>query len=755
MTLVPGTKLGPYEIVAPLGAGGMGEVYRARDTRLQRDVALKVLPPDAADDEDAGRRFRAEAVLLSQLNHPHVATVYDFDRAGGRAYLAMELVAGDTLEDRLRAGPMPEDAALAAGVEMADALTAAHAMGVIHRDLKPSNLRFAADGRLKVLDFGLARLLPRTALAQPALTLTMAHATAGTLGYLAPEVLAGRTPDESGDVYAMGVVLYEMLSGRRPYEADGPLALMYAVLNHEPVPLTTLRPGLSREIESVVERAMAHDPALRCPSAAALLADLRRLREQAAAVAEEGGPAVIRSLAVLPLENLSGDPGQEFFSDGMTEALIGDLARLPGLRVISRTSVMRFKGVRKPLPEIGAELRVDAVVEGAVLRSGDRVRVSSRLLRAATEEQVWGGMFERDLKDIFALQSDLAAALGAPIRQALEPGSPGPPTPKPPSRAPVDASVYDRVLRARQLIHRRSEEGLLRAVEVLGEALMAAPDFAEASVVLAQAHALLGFTYSRDPREAFPAAYQAAMRAVELDPNSGEAHAAVAYVHLFHRWDLATADTIFERAIALAPHQPTVVLWQTNLFSVRGEVERARVAARHLVEVDPLSPMANMLPAYISHSNREFDRGVDEARRVIDMDPNFPIAHLWQGTHLFGAGRPGEAVAALENAIRIRPQYAEALAALAQASAALGDGTRARGMLSDLRRLGEHHFLPAHLVAWVHGALGELDAGFAELERALEQRVNWLVFIDRDFRFDPFRSDPRFAPIRERVLGRV
>ncbi len=755
MTLDPGTRLGPYEILAPLGAGGMGEVYRARDTRLQRDVAIKVLPPEAMGASDSERRFRAEAVLLSQLSHPHVAVVYDFDRAGDRAYLAMELVAGETLEERLRAGAMSEDAALTAAVQMADAVAAAHRLGVIHRDLKPSNLRFAADGRLKVLDFGLARLVPRSALAQPALTQTALHDTAGTLGYLAPEVLAGRAPDESADVYAMGVVLYEMLAGRRPYDAAGPLALMYAVLHQDPAPLTTLRPGLSRELEAVVQRAMARDPAHRCPSAAALLGDLRRLQGAGDDRPRAGAPDVIRSLVVLPLENLSGDPAQEFFSDGITETLIGDLSRLPGLRVISRTSAMRYKGVRKPLPEIASELRVDAVVEGAVLRAGERVKVSARLLRAATEEPLWGESFERDMKDIFTLQSELAAALSAPIRAALEPGAPAPPTPRPVTRAAVDAGVYEQVLRARALIHRRSEDGLRRAVEVLGEALMAAPDYAEASTVLAQAHGLLGYTFARDPREAFPAMFQAARRAVELDPNSGEAHAAVAYVHLFHRWDLRTAEKEFERAIALAPNQPTVVLWHTNLLMVRGEIERARVQARHLMEIDPLSPMANLLPAYISHASREFARGVDEARRAIDVDPNFPIAHLWHGVHLIGSGRAAESLAAFEQAIRIRPQYAEAQACLGLAAARLGDTERARAVLSDLRRVGEHRFLPAHLAAWIHGALGDLEAGLAELERALEQRVPWLVIIERDFRFDPLRDHPRFAPLRERVLGRV
>src|SRR5436190_15674791 len=401
----------------------MGVVYRARDERLQRDVALKLLPPETVSDESARRRARSEAVLLSQLNHPNVATIYDFDSDGETSFLVLEFLPGEGLDQRLTRGPLEEAEALRIGIAVADGLAAAHARGVVHRDLKPANLRALPDGRIKVLDFGLARLAGGGGDHSIAVTQSVAgEVIAGTMAYMPPEVIAGQIGDERSDLYALGVVLYEMVAGRRPFEATSPVALMYAVLNQPPAVLRSLRPDVSAAYESLVLRAIDRDPARRPASAAAMRDELASVAAGRTEAPIEA-PVTVRSLVVLPLENLSGDPAQEFFSDGMTDALISGLAQIRGLRVISRTSAMRYKGARKPLAEIAAELRIDAAIEGSIVRSRDRVRINAQLVHAATDTTVWAQSYERDVSDVLALQAEVAQAVAQEIRAAVQPGA--------------------------------------------------------------------------------------------------------------------------------------------------------------------------------------------------------------------------------------------------------------------------------------------------------------------------------------------
>ena len=538
MLLPPATRLGPYEVIAPLGAGGMGEVYRARDTRLGREVAVKVMREGALHDADARRRFRGEAIALCRLSHPNVAAVFDVGTEEGTDYLVMELIPGASLAERLREEPLPAAEILPISLQLAEGLAAAHAAGIVHRDLKPANIRVTPEGRLKVVDFGLALELEPSVSLEDMATVTLPGQVAGTLAYMAPEVLNGARADTRSDVFSLGVVLYELATGHHPFPVGSAIELLNAIANRTAASPRALRPELPEGFDAVILSAMQREPSRRPASAGEVLAALQMVAgggtlRRAAKAPSRSTRARIRSLVVLPLDNLSGDPAQDFFADGMTEALIADLAKIDGLRVISRTSAMRYKGARRPLPEIGAELGVDAVVEGAVVRAGGRVRITAQLIHAATDTHLWADSYDRDLSDVLTLQSEAARAIAAEIRIKLSPRAKA----RLESAPRVNPEAYEAYLRGRHHLTRRTEEALLNAADYFRHAIDLDPTYALAYVGLADVHNLLGYWSYRTPAEAFPRSKAAARRALELDPGVGEAHISLAYALHYHDWD--------------------------------------------------------------------------------------------------------------------------------------------------------------------------------------------------------------------------
>ena len=563
-----GKSISHYRVTEKLGAGGMGEVYRAHDERLDRDVALKVLPAGLLADEPARKRFRKEALMLSKLNHPNIATVHDFDTQEGVDFLVMEYVAGTTLAEKLAGRALPEKEVARLGTQMAAALEEAHEQGVVHRDLKPGNVMVTPKGQAKVLDFGLAKLVRPESETAVTESLTETPAAAGTFPYMAPEQLRGETVDARTDLHALGVLLYEMATGQRPFpEAQGP-RLIDAILNTAPVPPSRFQPRLSTELERIILKCLEKEPENRYQSAQEIGVDLRRLgsspsvsavREpiasripwQRAGVASlavvaflavlfalnVGGlrerllgpptPGRIESLAVLPLENISGDPQEDYFADGMTDALIDELAQIGALKVISRTSVMQYKGVKKPLPEIGRELDVDAVVEGSVLRAEGQVRITAQLIEAATDRHLWSKSYQRDMRDVLALQSEVAQAIAREIKIAVTPEE----KMRLASARTVNPEAYQLYLIGRFYWNRRSEEGFKNAIDHFQRAIEIDPAFAPAYTGLADSYILLG-TWGFVPfKEANPIAKAAAQKALEIDESLAEAHASLGLYH--------------------------------------------------------------------------------------------------------------------------------------------------------------------------------------------------------------------------------
>jgi serine/threonine-protein kinase len=734
-----GETLARYRVLAPLGRGGMGVVYRAHDPHLERDVALKVLPEGALADEESRARFRREALSLSRLSHPAIGTVFDFDTQDGVDFLVMEYVPGDSLAARLATGALGENEALDLGLQVAEALEAAHEQGVVHRDLKPANVMVTPRGRVKVLDFGLTKLR-----AHPSRAPLTGAVLLGTAPYMAPEQLLGAEVDGRADVFAFGALLYEMLTGQPAFRAEFEAAVMNQVLNRAPVPPRQLRPELSREIEAVVLRCLEKTPERRL-QARDLAVELRRLVTRDASL-PPARPA-IESIAVLPLENLSRDPDQEYFADGMTEALIADLAHIGALRVISRTSAMRFKGVRRPLPEIARELGVDAVVEGSVLRAGDRVRITAQLIEAATDRHLWAGRYERDFSDVLGIQSEVAQAVASEIQVQI--------TQQERARLAatrrIDPEAHEAYLKGRFLWNKRSREALEQALVLFNRAIERDPTYAPAFSGLADCHNILADANYHSPDVAFPRARAAALRALALDDGLAEAHSSLAYVMVSNEWDWEGGEREYRRAIELERGYATAHQWYAGLLAIRKRFDEGIAHSREAVRLDPLSFILYSAVGEVCYYARRFDEAIDMQRRAIELAPEFGPARMDLGRTLEAASRYDEALASYQKGLELTSTFPNASVALACLHAAAGRPDEAHGILDAMRLKAAIDFVPPYAFASVHARLGEVDAAIEALETGYRVHDRALTFLDVNPRFDILRSDPRFGDLVRRM----
>ncbi len=785
-----GKTLSHYHIVEQIGAGGMGEVYRARDEHLGRDVAIKVLPTGMLTDEAARKRFPKEARALSKLNHPNIQTVLDFDSQDGVDFLVTEYVPGITLSDKLALRALPEKDVTQLGAQLAEGLAAAHEHGVVHRDLKPANLRVTPDGWLKILDFGLAKLVrpmgDRATIEGTTESVSETQAGAGTLPYMAPEQLRGENVDARTDIYAAGAVLYEMATGQRPFPETQTTQLIDAVLHRPPVAPRALNPRVSLELEQIILKCLEKEPENRYQSAREVVVDLRRpgapvstatgrraaprrtlwhILLPAVGIAAVvlllallgldlerlrdrllGGPAPgpITSLAVLPLENLMGDPEQEYFVDGMTEALISELAQIGALKVISRTSVMRFKGTDKSLPEIARDLGVDGIIEGSVLRAGDQVRITAQLIEGATDRHLWASSYERDLSNILALQSEVARAIAREIKIKLTPREQA----RLASPRPVNTEVYQLYLRGRYHWNQRTQEGFKKGLEFFEQALETDPTYPLAYAGLAETYSLLANYFFLPPQEAFPRAKAAATKALEIDDTLAEAHTSLAFARHHYDWDWSGAEGEYKRALELNPGYATAHQWYAEYLTTVGRHEEAIAEIRRAQELDPLSLVIDANVGRLLYSTRQYDRAIEELQNTLMLDPNYFWAHVFLGMAFEQKGMYAEAMAEAQKVVALGGGGPNVV--LTRAYAASGRTDDARKVLKALQqRYGED--VESYSMGGIHAALGEQDEAFAWLEKAFEENSFFLVFLRADPRFDPLRTDPRFADL----LGRL
>jgi serine/threonine protein kinase/tetratricopeptide (TPR) repeat protein len=743
-----GTTLGHYRILESLGSGGMGVVYRARDERLLRDVALKLLPPDTVLDETARGRLRREALTLSRINHPGIGAVYDLGADGGVDYVVMELVPGETLDERLGGGPLPEAEVVAIGIQAAEGLAAAHREGVIHRDVKPANLKVTPDGRTKILDFGVAFLSDPLRERPETATRSDADVVAGTLAYMAPEQLLGEPVDARTDVYGLGVTLYELATGRRPFRAPLPAPMIDAILHEVPEHPCAARPGLSRGLAEVLLRCLEKRPERRFRTADELAADLRALA--AGTGGSPGGTPVARrplqSVAVLPLENLSRDPEQEYFADGMTEALIAGLAKVRGLRVISRTSVMRFKEERPSLPEIARALHVDALVEGSVLRSGSRVRITANLIDAGADRHLWSDSYDRDLVDLLALTSDVATAIAREVQCRLIPDEEA----AAPRRA-IDPDAVQAYLKGRFYWERRSEEGVGRAIEFFNQAVERDPQYALAHVGLADSYLVLANFSIIESRSAATRARAAARRALELDPSLGEAYTSLATIADIHDWKRADAEQLYRRAIELSPNYATAHHWYSDHLTSLARFDEAMGEVRRAQDLDPLSMIISTSVGTVLNYARKHREAVDHLLGALDLDPRFTVTWMGLGGAYEQLGEFDRAIEAFSRARELSGGSTYTILALAHALAVSGRREEALAEVEGVQGGTPRRYVSPYSLAAVHTGLDDRERAFGLLERAYAERDRALIWLPVSPRLDPLRSDPRLRKYLEAV----
>jgi eukaryotic-like serine/threonine-protein kinase len=749
------TTVSHYRIRELLGEGGMGVVYRAEDLRLGRDVALKFLREQVSHRPLAVERFRREARAASGLNHPHICTIYDVDEDEGRHFIAMELLQGFPLQQRIAGGPLDPALVLELATQIVDGLEAAHSKGIVHRDLKPSNLFVTERDRVKILDFGLVKLLEAHAAAvSPDATTatsrdleTAAGLVMGTPPYMSPEQVRGEDVDARTDVFSFGAVLYEMATGQ-PAFAGRTSGLIYdAVLNRTPTPPAELRPDLPAELDRIIEKALEKQPRLRYQSASEIQADLMRLRrdrEQGRVQRAPGRAQAIDSIAVLPLANLSGDPGQDHFADGMTDALISDLARVRALRVISRTSVMRYRGSRRSLPEIARELNVQVVVEGSVLRAGDRVRISAQLIDAARDLHLWAESYERDIRDVLKLQAEVARAITREIQVVL--------TPREQAvlgkAVTVNPEAHQDYLLGRFHWNKRTPDALRRGLEFFQRALTKDAGYGPAYSGIADTHLILSVaTYDLvSPREALPQARAAALRALEIDDTLAEARISLANVRARFEWDWAGADAEYVRALELDPNYAYGYHCFASHEAAMGRFAESQAHQERAMELDPFSRRARLF-----YFARQYERARAQCRSALEMEPQFWVAHLLTGLCLLREGAPDKAVESLERACSLGEGLTMPLAARAAAYAESGQRDRAKRELEQLLAMSQNRYVPAYLIAAVHSSLGDHDPAFEWLERAFHERSETLTWLGVAPFWDLLRQDPRLAALQARV----
>jgi serine/threonine protein kinase/tetratricopeptide (TPR) repeat protein len=786
-----GQTISHYLMVEKIGGGGMGVVYKAKDTRLARFVALKFLPEDVAHDPQALERFRREARAASALNHPGICTIYDIGEQDGRAFIAMEFIDGETLRSHIHGKALTFEEILKLGIQIAEALDVAHAEGIIHRDIKPANIFVTKRGQAKVLDFGLAKLVPKGLASSTADfrgespdSNSIVGIISGTPSYMSPEQIRGDDLDPRTDIFSLGLVLYEMATGRQAFGGATGGTIIEAVLTRPPVSVRSINLDVPPRLERIIDKALHKDRGQRYQHTADMLAALQQLKRdtdfgrrdregdagsvliptasplsstgkrrsktstvQTGALRPERLSKTIGSLAVFPFENVSRDPENEYLSDGIPGSLINILATIPRLRVIAQSTVFRYKGRQIDPQAVGRELNVRAVLTGRMMQSGGSLRIGTELVDVATGAQLWGAQFDRKLGDIFVIQDEISNEISGKLRLQLTRAE----KKRLIKRHTEDAEAYRLYLKGRHHWNRWTEEGFYKAIGYFQQAVEKDPSFALAYTGLAESYVLLGWNSYLPPKDAFPRGKAAAMTALQLDPGLGEAHTPLAAALWLYDWQWQGAQAEFKRSLELNPAYPTANHWNAEYVMTMGRQVEAIAKMKNSQELDPLSLIINVAIGWAFYMARRYDEAIEQLLRTIELDPNYPVTYWILGLLYRITGRYELAITAGEKGVNLSGGSPLMRAALAHTYATSERAKEALHVLDDLTKLAKHKYVAPHFLAGIHIGLGENDRAIEYLEKSYEEHSHWLIYLHIDPSMDALRSNPRFQDLLRRV----
>jgi serine/threonine protein kinase/Flp pilus assembly protein TadD len=757
----------------------MGVVYEAEDLKLHRIVALKFLPEDLTASEDDIARFQQEAEAISTLNHPNIATIYDIDEAEGRRFLTLEFISGGTLKSKVKqflseGKEIPISEVLDYGIQIAEGLAHAHREGIIHRDIKTDNVMLTKNESVKLTDFGLAKLKGKG-------QITRAGSTLGTAAYVSPEQLRGEEADQRSDLFSLGVVLYELLTGHLPFRGEHESALTYSVAHEDPTPVDTYRKNVPGPLIKILHRCLEKDKTKRYQNAGTIASELKELRQgmtgpvvppgqrsklpwiSAAAIVVIAGIAFYlfmpssrpssvnsKSIAVLPFTNMSGNSEDEYFSDGVTEDILTQLSKIADLNVISRTSVMQYKGTKKTIREIGKELNAGVILEGSIRRAGDQVRIVAQLIDATNDRHLWAETYDKEFKQIFAVQSEVAQKIAGALEAKLSSAE----KERIESRPTSNTEAYNDYLKGRHHWNKRTAEDLKKALGYFNQAIGKDPTYAAAYAGLAETYVLFPEYAGEKASEMYPRADAAARKALELDQSLGEAHAVFGLIKL-DQWDYAGAEQEIKKAVELSPNNPSARQWYSLCMLFQGRLDEALVEMNHAHDLDPLSLVINADIAYNLLFLRQYERAIEQFNKTLELDQNFVIALAGICEANVMKGSYGDAIETCTKARAIGGDDPFVLGALGYTYARSGRRDDASMVLDKLLQLSDKGSPVSFFVALVYEGLGEKERTFQWLEKGYQQREIYMRGLNVDPVWDDLHADPRYVSILKRMgLGK-
>ncbi|OGU71250.1 MAG: hypothetical protein A2V93_12795 [Ignavibacteria bacterium RBG_16_34_14] len=768
-----GQTISHYKILEKLGEGGMGVVYLAEDTKLERKVAIKFLPRHISVNSEERERFKIEAKAAASLNHPNISTIHSIEEVNEDVFIVMEYIDGEELKNKIKSDPIPIGEVINIAIQIAEGLEAAHKKGIVHRDIKSQNIMITKDSKVKIMDFGLAKIGRGT-------QVTQIGSTVGTIAYMSPEQTKGDEVDNRTDIWSFGVVLYEILTGKQPFKGDYDQAVIYSILNEEP----ELEGNVSERLMYIIAKALSKNKEDRYQSVGELLEDLKQKNAKFETDQEQvisksllsknwklitagfvvtmlivfglfffnsssDSVKIKKSIAVLPFTNLSTDSDQEYFADGMAEEIINSLAQIPNLKVSSRTSSFRFKGKEIAIQTIGNELGVGTVLEGSVRKSGNRLRITAQLINVSDGFNLWSNSYERELTDVFEIQDDLSESIVKALQLTLS----GNQINSFNTRNLANVEAYNLYLKGRYYWNKRSEEGVNKSIEYFQQTIDIDSTYAQAYAGLGDSYLMLGVYGRRKPEESISIAKSFIEKALKINNKLAEAYATLGDINIHYDWDLDAAEKNLKKAIELNPQYANGYHWYSEVLVLRGEFERAYQQSQHALELDPYSLIINAQLGQHYQRGGEFQKAIDQLQKTLEFDSTFAYAYYDLGIAYIALNQFNDALNYFRKAYSLAPEDTRILSGLAYSEGLTGSKENAERLGKVLLKRAVSKYVSSYDLAVISLGLGQKDKALEYLEKAYEERGPWMLFLKLNPLFNSLSDDFRFQELFRRIVN--